>query len=343
MATQLDLPVFWKGIKKYRSSAPLIGATALLLVGAGVIFALPRGDTQPGNASVATATVNTTAASAETTGSSNASSDTELDDSACSRQAWPYVDQRCAQRVEKARDSRKVRIVTDKGNSVTVMTPVPVVEAKPKPAPAPVVAQAERKIGPAATPPAPEGAPPVETTASVAKPEKPATPPQAAKTETAAALQHTPAPEAPKPVVSEVKPSVQTAMATDNQPAAGETRTRNPVEPVASSQAPAPSFIESIERSRQKLEKSERLQKREAKREAKEAKREAKRRKMMEDAGAPDEVVAAVKGSKNGRRYSQAVPDEVIAAVEQATARDQSASSFGRDRRGRVVYIERGW
>ena len=90
-----------------------------------------------------------------------------------------------------------------------------------------------------------------------------------------------------------------------------------------------------------KTNKTERAEKRQTQREAK---REAKRRKMMDDArGVPEEVVSAVRATKNARRFSQDVPDEVVAAVEEAAARERGGNTFGRDRRGRVVYIERGW
>jgi hypothetical protein len=333
MATQLDLPVFWNGIKRYRSYAPIASAAAILLLGAGVILALPNSDKRSNSATAIAEQSNTTTTAAETAGSANVSQNTEADDSACDKQAWPYVDQRCAQRVEKARGTRQVRIVTDKGNSVTVMTPVPVVEAKPKPAPAPVVAQAERTMGPAAVPPVPEGAPPIEQAASASPPVKAA--PQSGKTETVVAAP-TPAPapkSAPviaeaKPSVAEAKPTVQAAVATtDPQPT--EAFERNPAQPVAKS-APSQSLgAQAFDQDQTRKSKAER------KLEKRDAKREAKRRKMMDDGnGVPEEVIATVKNIKRSRQSAQAVPDDVISAVEEAT---------GGSRRGRVVYIERGW
>ena len=98
----------------------IMSAVAAIMLGAGVIFALPDIRTNPKPLPPRPMFPKQTR---------------PLDESLCEKQAWPYIDQRCAQRVEAARGTRQVRIVTDKGNSVTVMTPVPVVEAKPKPAP----------------------------------------------------------------------------------------------------------------------------------------------------------------------------------------------------------------
>ncbi len=313
MTKQLDLPVFWNGIKRYRSYAPLVSAAALLLLGAGVMFGLPDSNRQSNKTTATTASVGTT-------GSASAAETSEVDDSACDKQAWPYVDQRCAQRIEKARDTRQVRIVTDKGNSVTVTTPVPVVEAKPKPTATPVVAQVERKMGPAAVPPAPEGSPPIEQTASVAQPPAPAPAPKSAPIIAEA-----------KPSVAEAKPTVQAAVATtDPQPKKAFART--PVPPAASSETPVSAGGAAIDEARPKKSKTERAA------EKRDSKREAKRRKMMDDAnGVPEDVVATVKSLKNNRKSAQDVPDEVISAVEAATGRDISS------RRGHVVYIERGW
>ena len=143
-------------------SMSVLFAVGALALGLGVFLALPEhSDSKPQAASAS-------AGVPETTGSTATAADELL----CDKQAWPYIDQRCAQRVEAARGTRQVRIVTDKGNSVTVQTPQPIVEPKPKPAPStPVVAQTDRPIGPPAAPMA-DSPPQVEKVA--ATPQQPA-------------------------------------------------------------------------------------------------------------------------------------------------------------------------
>jgi hypothetical protein len=85
-------------------SMKALSAAAIIVLGAGLIFVLPdesEGDTQAASA-------------ADTPSETTASADESL----CDKQAWPYVDQRCAQRIDAARGTRQVRIVTDKGHSV---------------------------------------------------------------------------------------------------------------------------------------------------------------------------------------------------------------------------------
>src|SRR4051794_13602926 len=105
----------------YLPSLTVLSAVAAVALGAGIFLALPdgEGDETPATTAAATADL----------------PESGPDESLCDKQAWPYVDQRCAQRVEAARGTRQVRIVTDKGTSVTAVTPQPIVEAKPKPAP----------------------------------------------------------------------------------------------------------------------------------------------------------------------------------------------------------------
>src|SRR5689334_15562465 len=128
--------------RAYMPSGAVSGALLLLILGGGLLYALPERSEQTPIA----AANNTTSALGT------------ADDSLCDKQAWPYIDQRCAARVEAARGSRQVRIVTDKGTSVKTVTPLPVVEKKPDPEPAkpavaqnakPPVAQNDRPIGPA--------------------------------------------------------------------------------------------------------------------------------------------------------------------------------------------------
>jgi hypothetical protein len=220
--------------------------------------------------------------------------ETAADDSLCEKQAWPYIDQRCAPGVEQTRSARQVRVVTDKGNSVTVMTPEPVVEPKPKPAPKPpIVAQADTQIGPPAAPTASETAPQTEQVAVTDKRPVPDTrTPQAAR---APALQTAMAPADPLPVTE--------AMA--------RTPSARPVAPMAQS-------VNALDEVRAKKVKAAKTV---AKREVKGA-QEAKRRKPS-DEGVPEQVAAAVKSATiDGRSARPAVPAEVIAAVEQATARE---------------------
>src|SRR4051794_7496560 len=124
----------------------VVSAVALLGLGASLFFVLP--DTSNHESPAAPASANAPQDSAAANAPQNTAT---ADESFCDKQAWPYVDQRCAKRVEAARGTRQVRIVTDKGQSATTVTPLPVVEPRPKAAPpAPTVAQAERPIGPPA-------------------------------------------------------------------------------------------------------------------------------------------------------------------------------------------------
>jgi hypothetical protein len=126
--------------RSYVRSPRVLSAAAILVVG-GALLALTDSSSK---SDVAAATVN----GPQTTA-----------DELCEKQAWPYFDQRCAQRGEETRNTRQVRVVTDKGFSVTMVTPVPTVEAKPNPLPqTPLVTQADRQIGPPAIPAGPESA-----------------------------------------------------------------------------------------------------------------------------------------------------------------------------------------
>jgi hypothetical protein len=304
MVTQRNSFVLGKQVYHSDSHIPsikVLAAAALILLGAGVIFALPEDsdDESP----IASASANAPGSTAS------------ADDSLCDKQAWPYIDQRCAQRVEQTRSTRQVRIVTDKGNSVMVMTPVPVVEAKPKPAPRPpVVAQADRPIGPTAAPAVSEPAPQTEQVAATIKPAAPETPtPQAAP---ASALPHA----APAP-------ALQTAMAPADPPPVTDAMARTP-----SATPPAP-MAQGVNAWAEARAKKAQAAKTVAKREAK----EATRRKPTGE-GVPEDVVAAARSAPaNGRSARPAVPAEVIAAVEQATARE-----YG-NRRNQLVTFEPGW
>jgi hypothetical protein len=285
MLMQHDFPVLRDQI--HRPSTPSIGilsAVALSIVGACALLALPE-DGSNKQPEIASSVANVP--------------ETAADDSLCDKQAWPYIDERCAQRVEQTRSTRQVRIVTDKGNSVTVMTPVPVVEAKPKPAPKPpVVAQADRPIAPA-TPTASETAPQTEQVAVMDKPPVPDTPtPQAA-----------PASALPQAAPA---PALQTAMAPADPPPVTDAMARTP-----SATLPAP-MARDVNAWAEARAKKAQAAKTVAKREAK----EATRRKPTGE-GVPEDVVAAARSAPaNGRSARPAVPAEVIAAVEQATARE---------------------
>ena len=73
-------------------------------------------------------------------------------ESVCEKQAWPYVDQRCADSpAAQERGTRQVRVVNDRGVMVTVTTPLPIIEPK-QPARSQTVAKADTPIGPEAAP-----------------------------------------------------------------------------------------------------------------------------------------------------------------------------------------------
>src|SRR5882757_2805348 len=102
MLMQHDFPVLRDQI--HRPYIPSIGtrfAIALGIVGACIVLALPE-DGSNKEAEIASSVANVP--------------ETAADDSLCDKQAWPYIDQRCAQRVELTRGTRQVRVVTDKGN-----------------------------------------------------------------------------------------------------------------------------------------------------------------------------------------------------------------------------------
>lgn len=321
------------------------GAVAILSIGAVVLIALPEGSAQSDNPPISNAAASAPAVQGAP------------DDTACDQQTWPYIDQRCAQRVEAARGSRQVRIVTDKGTSVNVMTPVPKLEAKPKPAPAaPVVAQADRPIGPPVV--SPQAAEPAPQTAKVAVAPQPSAPaPKNSAPQIAAAPQVSAAPPAPAPA-----PKVESAAAPASAPPAATNamameRPDQPntrvsvvgssvsVQPPQASAAPVAPGVNALAETRTKKFKSAREAERAAKREAR---REARRQRALEDeirsARVPDETVGTVRampGDRRGRmaeerstrRSRNAVPDEVIAAVEEATR--------GRGgRRGQIVTVE---
>src|SRR3954463_4805265 len=114
MLKQRNNPSLGNGIHHRFSGVPwgaVAIAAAILVVGGAFILSLPEDS-------------NNKVASPVTEASADARPNPP-DDTLCERQTWPYIDQRCAQRVEAARDTRKVRIVTDKGTSATTVTPVP--------------------------------------------------------------------------------------------------------------------------------------------------------------------------------------------------------------------------
>jgi len=315
MSRRQDFPVLWKQVPhgtSYIPSMTVLFAVAAIALGVGVFLALPEHpETTSQAASAATPVPETT---------------TAADESLCDKQAWPYIDQRCAQRVEAARGTRQVRVVTDKGNSVTVRTPEPIVEPKPKPAPqSPVVATAERPIGPPAAPVA-DAPPKVEKV--VAAPEQ----------------QVAPASQNPAPQTA-TTPTVQAAVAPANPPATSNSEARAtsdpsaniriaPVTPAAASTAPVTAGYDAFADSPKKSKSAEKAERRAAE---KAARREAKRQRALEqdNGNAPEEVAATVKtlpgdgqASRRTRnaapdRSRSTVPDEVLAEVERATAGEQ--------------------
>src|SRR3954468_21723330 len=104
MPARRDFSILRKEVHHGHSSigaVTFLSTAALLGLGAGVFFMLP--DDSSNESPVAAAAANAPEPTA--------------DESFCDKQAWPYVDQRCAKRVEAARGTRQVRIVTDKGHS----------------------------------------------------------------------------------------------------------------------------------------------------------------------------------------------------------------------------------
>ncbi|HET7679068.1 MAG TPA: hypothetical protein VFK79_02920 [Xanthobacteraceae bacterium] len=371
MSTRRYFPV-WKQTHHGRSYLPSITvlfAVAAIALGAGVILALPDDpDLKPQAASAA-------ASAPETTGSTN----TAADESLCDKQAWPYIDQRCAQRVEAARGMREVRIVTDKGNSVTVKSPEPIVEPKRKPAPPPVVAQAEKPIGPSAAPVA-ESPPKVEKVVAAPQqqpqpqqpqqpqqplqqqaapaPQNPA-PPAVAKPAPAPNVQVTvtpraaPAPQNPAPQSAPAPaPAAQASVAANDpvarNPSDPSANMRNaPVPPVAASNAPMTAgydaFAESSKKSKSERQ-AERAERRAADRAERTARREAKRQKMIEGAngGVPEEVATTVRSLRDGqdsRRTRNADRARSVVPDEVVEAVEQAAASETRGRRSREVVV----
>lgn len=256
------------------STMKVLSSVALLGLGAGLFFMLPEDSNNESPVASAAATAPVPEPTA--------------DESFCNKQAWPYVDQRCAKRVEAARGTRQVRIVTDKGHSVTTVTPLPIVEPKKPASPAPTVAQAERPMGPPATPTVNEASPPAQTVAA-APPSAPA--PQNSAPKAAAA----PAPSVQLTVAPANRPAATEAMARENPNPRADTRNAS-VPPSAASNAPmAPGFDAFAEVPAKKSKSARAAEKAE--------KREAKRRKAIE-------------------AYNSGVPDEVVRAVEEASAND---------------------
>ena len=327
MPTQKPFSTRLSAIHQYRSwlpSLPILSAITIIMVGGGVLLALPDGRTEPA-----------TTASAETTASSG--SQAAPDVSLCEKQAWPYIDQRCAERVEKARGTRQVRIVTDKGNSVTVMTAQPTVEAKPKsaspiveakPKPAPQVttaANTDRQIGPQVVAPTAPGH--VPQTEKVAAPSQPSPLPAPAEKVAVVAPQSQPTlvPQTPAPQAAPVPaPPVQVAAAPASESAPA------PAQPQNASLLPTAQGVDAFDEYRPRKSRNEqRRELREERREAREERREARReaRRQMIEQSRADEVAINGRGMREqARRGRNAVPDEVIAAVEQATAREVGRS-----------------
>ena len=350
MSRRQDIPVLWKQVPhgtSYIPSMTVLFAVAALALGVGVFLALPEHpETTSQAASAATSVPETT---------------TAADESLCDKQAWPYIDQRCAQRVEAARGTRQVRVVTDKGNSVTVRTPEPIVEPKPKPAPqSPVVATAERPIGPPAAPvadappkvekvvaaPGQQVAPASQNSPAQAEPKSA---PAATVQVTAVPQRSAPAAQNPAPQTAAPTPTVQAAVAPANPPAVSDQGGRGtsdpsaniriaPVSPAAASTAPMTAGVDAFADGNVQKSKSARAAE-------KAARREAKRQKALEEnnGGVPEEVVATVKaaptdGQTNRRTRNAAqerargsVPEEVLQAVEEAAARESGG------RRGRQI------
>jgi hypothetical protein len=331
-------------------------AGAILVVGGAFVLSLPGESQNPAPAAVTPAKANT-----EASASTDAASDT-----LCERQTWPYIDQRCAQRVNTARDTRKVRIVTDKGDSVTAVTPVPIVEPKdkPKPAPQPTVAHNDtRTVGPTAAPGAPADEAPQEQTAAAPRQPQPPAPPQdnarqAAPAPVPVVATATPAPQPAAP------PAATNAMAQDNSKPANNTKTAS-VAPTAASAEPMSPGVDAMDNPPPKKSKAERAAEKTAEKKAKrESKREAKRRLKNDNDDADEEIAATrpapleergarderrARTESNARRGRSAVPDDVLAEVERATRGREDGGRrrivVGDPRGQRVIIVpsEGGW
>jgi hypothetical protein len=303
---------------------------AAIGIGAGVIATLPEQTTHASSLSSSTLSASSVVLPSEE--KPIAAEGTVAADADCEKQAWPYINQRCADSAAYQRGTRQVRVVTDRGATMTVTTPIPIVEPKPPAPPRVAVARTEERIGPEVIPAPPEQAQEASLQQAVAQsqPPKPAEPAPHPVPQQQAAT-------APKPQAPAARPPLP---ATATQVAAG---------------VPGPGDARDISTLAEATEipmskKAKAAAKAREKREAARAQREARRRNAPapQDTAVPAEVVAAVEASTRGERargrkpaerpvtVEQGVPAEVVAAVQAMTAAD-----LGPGYRGQRVYIVR--
>ncbi len=291
MVARHDFPILWKRLHSSFTDmpAPIIAALAAITVSGGILAAWPD----------------------DTSGRST--SQTQQDQAAinaiCEKQAWPYVDRRCADPVPYERGTRQVRVVTERGETLTMATPVPIIEAKRTPPPRPrEVAKADTQIGPEVVPAAPEQ----QQEATLQNAVAPSQPAKTAKSDVE--------PVPPQPAITPAQKFQTPAV---GQPAMAATN--------AFAKAPAPMTAETA---------SEIPASKKPKAAAKAEKRDAARKALeRQDKAVPADVVAAVEATARREQSRQEVPPEVIAAVERARAND-----YGGGGGQRIYVIQRpGW
>lgn len=288
MVARHDFPILWKRLHSILAYAPPTKVALALMaaaLGAGVLLTLPD-------------------PSSDSPSASQPQQDQAALNAICEKQAWPYVDRRCADPVPYERGTRQVRVVTERGETLTMATPVPIIEPKRAQPPRPqVVAEAPKKIGPEVIPATPEQEATLQNAVAPSQPAKTAKPDPAPRQAAIAAAQTFQAPAVGQPVMAATN-----AFAKAPAPMTGETASEIP----ASKKSKAA---------------------------AKAEKREAKQRTATErqDKAVPAEVVAAVEATARREQSRQEVPPEVIAAVERARANEYGGGQ-------RVYVIQRpGW
>jgi hypothetical protein len=109
-------------------STKVIGVSIGVVLVAGMIVLLPDGSTSAPSTATTSAAVPTSVAAPAPEESLTSF------EVACEKQAWPYIDQRCAESAAKAASqaTRQVRVVsTDRGTSSTIVTAIAPAPAKP--------------------------------------------------------------------------------------------------------------------------------------------------------------------------------------------------------------------
>lgn len=300
MFTRHENPILWKRVYPYLTHphAPKAAAAVIAAaLGAGLVATWPDASTGTSSTASVAPAVEQKQAAAE---------------ASCETQTWPYIDHRCEEAAGKAgRGTRQVRVVTDRGVTLTTVTAVPIVEPKqPAPPRRQAIAKADMQLGPAVAPAPPEQEQPLA---------------QEAKALTARAQEFAPPrPEnstrvGPVAATSDPEPPAQAAVAIPAPP--------QPVQ-ISTAAFPEPE-VEGIE----PVKKSKAAKARE--------KREAKRKAIESEGAVPAEVVAAVEAAARREPSRRTVPPEVIAAVEAVTGDTGQRSGYGVVRR--VYIVPRGW